>query len=103
MLSVLELSLCFVRYESVQSDGDAVYGPEVHTSSPYGSIWQPGQCWTHHLSQCFVFNVPINTLKGTESYIVKFKWGENEVLQTSLQNATLAIQMISRKSLHKHL
>lgn len=90
MLFVLELSLCFVRYESVQSDGDAVYGPEVHTSSPYGSIWQPGQCWTHH--------------KHTKGHWVLYSQrGENEVLQTSLQNATLTIQMILQKTLHKHL
>lgn len=33
----------FVRYESVQSDGYAVYGPEVNASPPHGTNWQPGQ------------------------------------------------------------
>lgn len=50
--------LHFLRHESVHSDGNADYGTEIHTTSPYGNIWQPGKSWAQHLpdqmSICFL-------------------------------------------------
>lgn len=99
--------LCFVRYESVQSDGDTVCRPEIHTSSTHGSIWQPGWCWTpsstsnhdlnglnfncykHHHSNCpAIFFNPTPALVHLQMGMVGSRIGQPNVNQ--IQNQYLS-------------